>query len=456
MFLRFFDDGLAQASFLVACDRTREAAVVDPRRDIDVYVAAAREHGLTLALAIDTHVHADFVSGSRELTGIGVRALAGPTARLRFPAREVGDRDTLSLGDTALTFLHTPGHTPEHICVLVREPGAPDRLLTGDTLFVGAVGRPDLLGAEQAGGLASDLYRSLYQVLLTLPDDTEVHPGHGAGSLCGAGIGTDPQSTIGRERRSNPMLRYDSEREFVAAVLGDLPETPAYFARMKRINQQGPPLLGLDSPVAPPPVLTAEEAARAVAAGAVVLDVRSSEAFGATHMHGAVHIAFSNRVGYWAGWVIEPGARLIIVTDDDRQAVQVRRQLLRVGLDTIVGVLPPPIEAWTSAGIPLSAIDQISVQDLQRRLGRGDRLTVVDVRTLREWVAGHIDGARHLPVGEIPARAGELPHGAPVAVICEGGFRSSLAASLLERSGAAAIMNVTGGMAAYRTLELTR
>lgn len=456
MFSRFFDEGLAHASFLVACDRTREAAVVDPRRDIDVYVAAARAHRLTLTCAIDTHVHADFVSGSREFAGIGVRAVAGPSSSLRFPHQEVSDGETLALGDVELRFLHTPGHTPEHICVLVREPGAPERVLTGDTLFVGAVGRPDLLGAEQARGLASDLYRSLYHVLLALPDATEVHPGHGAGSLCGAGIGTEPQSTIGRERLGNPMLRHTSEAAFVGAVLADLPETPAYFARMKRVNQHGPPLLGLDTAPSPPPRLEAGAAAEAIRDGALVLDLRTREDFGAGHARGALHIAFGSRIGYWAGWVIEPDARIIVVAGDDAKGLEVRRQLLRVGLDQMIGRVDEDVDAWRAVGIPIATVGQMTVQELQERLDRREHLAVVDVRTPGEYSSGHIGGALHIPVGDIPLRADELPDSTPIAVICEGGFRSSLAASLLARAGARHVLNVTGGMAAYRTLELTR
>ncbi len=229
MFRRFFDEGLAQTSYLVACERTRQAVIIDPRRDIEAYVAAARRHGLALTHAIETHVHADFVSGARELAALGTRTVAGPGASLMSATTgdlEVGNGTSLRLGDVELTFLHTPGHTPEHISVLVRAPGDPARLFTGDTLFVGAVGRPDLLGEPVIPRLASDLYDSLFTKLLALPDEVQVHPGHGAGSLCGAGIGHDPHSTIGQERRANPLLQYASRDAFMSAVLADLPETP--------------------------------------------------------------------------------------------------------------------------------------------------------------------------------------------------------------------------------------
>src|SRR5689334_6816892 len=235
MFQRFFDEGLAQASFLIGCDRARQAVVIDPRRDTAVYTAAAAQHGSTIIAAIETHVHADFVSGARELAATGARVITGPGSGVAFPHDEACDGERLVIGDLTLTFLHTPGHTPEHICVRAEGPGQPPHLFTGDLLFVGSVGRPDLLGDDQATRLADDLFTSLQRVV-ALGDDVEVHPGHGAGSLCGAGIGNEPSTTIGRERRQNAMLQHASRETFVAAVLGDLPPRPPYFARMKRVN----------------------------------------------------------------------------------------------------------------------------------------------------------------------------------------------------------------------------
>jgi hydroxyacylglutathione hydrolase len=456
MFLRFFDEGLAQASFLVACGRTKEAVVVDPRRDIDIYVAAARQHGLSIVYAIETHIHADFVSGARELAATGARPVAGPGAGLSFPHHEAQDHEHLRVGDIDLELLHTPGHTPEHITIVVREPGQPVRALTGDLLFVGAVGRPDLLGSDQARALAHDLHRSLFDIMLPLPDDVEVHPGHGAGSLCGAGIGKEPYSTIGRERQSNPMLQHRSVEAFVAAVLADLPETPPYFPRMKRVNHDGPAVLGLVEPVEAPPPIGARAVASALAANGVVLDLRSSEEYGAGHVTNAIHIAFGSKVGYWAGWVIEPGTRVILVISDERQAVEVRRQLLRVGIDAVDGVLRGDRADWQADGLLISSTPQITVRELETKRHGAEAVTVLDVRSAREWKSGHINGAVNIPVGEVPVRMRELQTGGPVAVICEGGFRSSLASSLLERAGVSVIQNVTGGMAAYRSLELTR
>ncbi|HXW08606.1 MAG TPA: rhodanese-like domain-containing protein [Vicinamibacterales bacterium] len=453
MFQRFFDEGLAQASFLIASDRTREAVVVDPRRDIDVYVDAARQHGLTLTHAVETHIHADFVSGARELATLGARVVCGPGSDLHFAHQAVRQGDELRVGDLQLAFAHTPGHTPEHIAILVREPDQPARVLTGDTLFVGAVGRPDLLGADLMQQLAHQLYHSLYGTLLGLDNAVEVHPGHGAGSLCGAGIGQAPHSTIGQERRFNPMLQHASEEAFVAAVLGDLPETPPYFPRMKRINREGPPLVGLGSGVTAPPSLSATRAAAVIRDGGLLLDLRGGDAFAAGHPAGALNIGFGTRVGYWAGWLISPHDRLVLLLDDERQAPEVRRQLLRIGLDDVEGTIAGGFDAWREAGLPLSRIGQVTPDELQRKRAVGRPLTVVDVRSPGEWRAGHLEGAVNIPVGELASRAGSLDRSSPVATICEGGFRSSLAASILARAGVP-VVNVAGGMAAHRATEL--
>ncbi|MCA1560257.1 MAG: MBL fold metallo-hydrolase [Acidobacteria bacterium] len=452
MFQRFFEDGLAHSSYLLGCPRAREAVVIDPRRDVDVYVDAARQHGLTITHAIETHIHADFVSGARELAAIGARPVAGPGAALRFDHHEARDGETLKIGDLSLRLLHTPGHTPEHVTIVATDPGGAIRAFTGDTLFVGAVGRPDLLGEQLTRALAADLYDSLFHKLLPLGDVVEVHPAHGAGSLCGAGIGREPHSTIGQERRFNPMLQHASRDTFVTAVLADLPETPAYFPRMKQVNHDGPRVLGLTTAVEPPPALSAAAADRAVRDGAIMLDLRSAAAFGNGHAPGAINIGYGSKIGYWAGWVVAPDARLVLMTAEagGRQAAEAYRQLLRVGLERVQGYVEGGSTAWSAAGLPVSTITQITARDLSEQMTRRPPLTIVDVRTAREWRAGHIDGAVHIPVGDVLNRAAELPTDIPAATICEGGYRSSLAASLLERAGIRSILNVTDGMAALR------
>jgi hydroxyacylglutathione hydrolase len=455
MFHRFFDEGLAHASYLIACDRTREAVVVDPRRDIEVYTEMAARDGLTITHAIETHIHADFVSGARELAALGARVVSGPGADLLVPHHEARDRKRLQVGDTSFEFLHTPGHTPEHITIVARQPNEPARALTGDTLFVGAVGRPDLLGEDQARRLAGQLYDSLFNTLLALDDDIEVHPGHGAGSLCGSGIGKAPHSTIGQERRFNPWLQPRSKDAFVAGVLGDLPDTPPYFPRMKRVNHDGPAVLALASGVPKPRALKATDAAAMIEDGAILLDLRAGDEFGAGHPPGAVNIGYGSKVGYWAGWILPAGARLLLLTGDARQALETHRQLLRVGFDDLAGHVEGGYEAWRAATLPVARLEQISARDLRDRLARRERLTVVDVRTPREWQGGHLDAAISMPVGDVPTRAGELTASGPVAMICESGFRSSLASSLLARTGVETVVNVSGGLAAYRALEST-
>jgi len=449
MLQRFYDEGLAQASFLVGCDRTGQAVVVDPRRDVAIYAAAARQAGATLVAAIETHVHADFVSGARELAETGVRVLTGPGADLEYTHHQVRDGETLAVGEVTLTFLHTPGHTPEHVCVLAEAAGQPARLFTGDLLFVGGVGRPDLLGEAQTRQLAQQLFDSLARVM-AMDGAIEVHPGHGAGSLCGAGIGKEPSSTIGRERAQNAMLQYDDRDAFVRAVLADIPGTPPYFARMKRVNKAGAPLV---DPSRKLPALRPAAAAALAADGALILDLRPAQAFAAGHPYGAINIGYGAKVGYWAGWVVPPDLPLILLADEPAQAQEAAVQLLRVGLDHVEGAIAGGFDAWVGASLPVAEIPQITAHDLRAAIDRGELMHVVDVRTPAEFRGGHVDHAVNIPAGEIPARAGELPRDAPIVTICEGGYRSSLAASLLAQEGIAPLANVTGGMAAYRAAK---
>jgi hydroxyacylglutathione hydrolase len=452
MFQRFFDEGLAQASFLVGCDRTKRAVVIDPRRDASIYTAAAAQAGMTIVGSIETHVHADFVSGARELAAKGASVLAGPGSNLEFSHQIVADGQQMSVGDVAITFMHTPGHTPEHISVLARQPGQPARLFTGDLLFVGAVGRPDLLGADQTARLASDLFDSLNRVM-TLDDAVEVHPGHGAGSLCGAGIGCEPSTTVGGERRQNAMLQYRDRARFVEAVLNDLPETPPYFARMKNVNRVGPDVLGLADGAPRLPSIKPAAAAALAADGAVIVDLRAADAFASGHPYGAVNLGFGSKVGYWGAWVLAADAPVILLGDEPAHAVDAAMQLRRVGLDRIEGAVDGGYNAWPAAGLPVASLEQMSVADLRAATGRNGNVRIVDVRSPREFDAGHIHGSVNVPVGEIAGRAGIIPADTAIATICEGGYRSTLAASLLAREGVGHVVNVVGGMTAYRALE---
>jgi hydroxyacylglutathione hydrolase len=453
MFQRFFDEGLAQASFLIGCARTNEAVVIDPRRDASIYVAAAQQHGLTIVAAIETHVHADFVSGARELAAGGARVITGPGAGLQYEHHEARDGETLEVGDVRLRFLHTPGHTWEHISILAEAPGEPARLFTGDVLFVGGVGRPDLLGPDQTRRLASDLFDSLHRIM-ALDGAIEVHPGHGAGSLCGAGIGTEPSSTIARESRQNAMLQH-AKPVFIEKVLADIPDTPPYFARMKRVNQEGPALLGLADGAARLASIRPAAAAALAADGAVIVDLRPAAAFAEGHPDGAINLGFGSKMGYWGGWVLPDDQPLLLLADDPAQTREAAVQLRRVGLDRIEGAIAGGYDAWAGSSLPVARLDQMSVIDLRAAMDHGTPMVIVDVRTPREWRSGHVEGAVNVPLGDIPARARELVGGgALVATICEGGYRSSLAASLLAQEGVAPLVNLTGGMAAFRAMEV--
>jgi hydroxyacylglutathione hydrolase len=454
MFQRFYDEGLAQASFIVGCDRTRDAVVIDPRRDAAIYLEAARQHGLTLTGAIETHVHADFVSGAHELASAGLRVISGPGSALAYEHREVSDGERLGVGDVVLTFLQTPGHTPEHIAILAEATGKPSRLFTGDLLFVGGVGRPDLLGTEQTRQLAHQLFASLSRVA-QLDGGVEVHPGHGAGSLCGAGIGKEPSSTIAIERRQNPMLQFSDEDAFVKAVLADLPDTPSYFVRMKRVNQQGAPLLGLVRGPRKVPAIKPAAAAALAADGALIIDLRPAEDFAEAHPYGALNLGFGSRVGYWAGWVLPPDQPMVLLAAEPSQAQEAAAQLLRVGLERVEGHVAGGFDAWRDAGLPTTSLQTMSAAELKAAEAANAPLTVLDVRTPKEWQAGHIEGSVNIPLGELASRLADVPRDARVAVMCEAGYRSSLASSLLAREGIESIVNVEGGMSACRGMEDT-
>ena len=452
MFQRFFDEGLAQASFLLACPVAREAVIIDPRRDVDAYVEVARAHGFRIVHSIETHIHADFACGSRELLAVGARTLAGPGSNLRYTHHEVQDGERVRVGDLSMQFMHTPGHTPEHISILASQPDQPTRIFSGDTLFAGAVGRPDLLGEDMTRKLAGQLYDSLFKKLLTLDDRIEVHPGHGAGSLCGAGITNAPFTTIGQERRFNKMLQYHDRDEFVAAVLADLPETPPYFPRMKQLNQEGPPLLGLVNGYRGPAAISASATVAAIKSGALLIDLRPTPSFADRHPLGALNLQYGSKVGYWAGFVLPSDARVVLLAADERQAQDAARQLIRVGVSRIDGYLAGGMHAWEAASLPTATLGMTTAQQLHASVDRHTSPLIVDVRTTREWDAGHIAGAVHIPLGELTTRATEIPRTRPVATICEAGYRSALAASVLARAGIDDVATVMGGMAAWRQL----
>jgi glyoxylase-like metal-dependent hydrolase (beta-lactamase superfamily II)/3-mercaptopyruvate sulfurtransferase SseA len=424
-FKQFYLGCLAQASYMIGS--RGEAVVVDPRRDVDEYLDEARSEGLVIRHVIETHLHADFVSGHRELADLtGAKIYFGARARARFPHQPVRDGDEILVGDVSLKFWETPGHTPESICIVVSDPAssdAPRMVLTGDTLFIGDVGRPDLAaGQGTPQELARQLYASLHEKLLTLPDSVAVYPGHGAGSLCGKNISSETSSTIGDQRRFNYALRPMSREEFVNLVTADLPEAPAYFSRDADLNRGGPGNLA-DLPAVA--ALSPGDVEDRMSSGALLLDTRPSAQYGTGHVPGSVHIGLSGQFASWAGTLLSPQMPIILITEDEDRVAEARTRLARVGLENVVGYLDGGILAWHQSGRPLASTEQIAVDELSRRIASGDAEQVLDVRRPGEWKAGHIERASHLPLHELEVQWVKLDRQSSVAIICASGFRSS-------------------------------
>jgi hydroxyacylglutathione hydrolase len=451
MFLQqFYEESLGHFSYLIGSEDAGVCAVVDPRRDVDAYLALAQEQRLRITHILETHVHNDYLSGARELAAFTEAEIcSGSRSGLEFPHRDLQDGDELRFGPLRVHALATPGHTPEHFCYSVADTSRaeePFLLLSGGDLLTGSVGRTDLLGADQTHDLTAQLYRSLHTKILTLPDYVQVLPTHGAGSSCGASIAMWRATTIGFERRHNAALQATTEEEFARVVLGDQSPAPAYYARMRPSNQRGPEVLRA-LPVVPP--LRPAEVRHQIEQGALLVDARAPAAFGGAHIEGSLNIGLDSRFTTWVGSVVPPDQRLILVLDRDAELSDAVRQLIRIGYAELDGYLAGGIGAWAEAGLPVAQLPQISVQRLRRDLDDGNGLRVLDVRHDNEWGAGHIAGAVHVAAEVLPHRIGELDAAARLAVICGSGYRSSVAASLLGRSGFRHLSNVIGGMSAW-------
>jgi hydroxyacylglutathione hydrolase len=450
-FMQFYLGCLAHASYLIGSEG--EAAVVDPRRDVDEYLEEARARRLDIRYVIETHLHADFVSGHRELAErTGAEIVFGARAGAALPHRAVQEGDELRIGTLVLRFLETPGHTPESICILVTDTAVapePRMVLTGDTLFIGDVGRPDLAGGKGFAPetMAGMLYDSLHGKLLRLPDAVEVYPAHGAGSLCGRNMSSETSSTIGHQRRTNYALKPMPKADFIKMMTADLPEAPPYFPLDVALNRAGAAPLR-DHPL--PPALTPEMAARLGEQGATFLDVRPASAFGAGHVPASVNIGLSGQFASWAGTLLPAGQSLLIVGEDKAGVSEAVLRLARVGLENVVGYLEGGVAAWDRAGRPLGTLPQIAVDELRARVREGHAgLQVVDVRRPGEYAAGHVPGALSRPLDRLEREIGTLDRSRPTAVICAGGYRSSAATSLLRRRGFHEISNVVGGTSAW-------
>jgi hydroxyacylglutathione hydrolase len=443
-FRQFYLNCLAHASYLIASDG--EAAVVDPQRDVEQYLDEAQRLGATIRYVIETHLHADFVSGHRELAArTGAEIVFGREAHAELPHRAVADGDELRLGRIRLRALETPGHTPESVSWLViDEDGATRKVLTGDTLFIGDVGRPDLAGGRgfTPQQMASRLYDSLHGKLLQLDDAVEVWPAHGAGSACGRNISNERSSTIGEQRRFNYALQPMSREAFIAMMTSELAPPPRYFPMDAELNRRGARSLGELHVTA----LSPHDAEQLVRDGAVVLDVRDSASFGTAHIAGAINIGLRGQYASWAGTLLAADAKLIVVADGEAESREAVMRLARVGLENVAGYLDGGIASWNAADLPLASLPQLDVSELRERLSD---IRVVDVRRRGEYASGHVPQATNVPLDALEDELDAIDRDEPLAIICAGGYRSSAAASLLQRRMSGRIFNVIGGTTAW-------
>ena len=447
---RFYLGCLAHASYMVGSEGV--AAVIDPQRDVDIYLEAAAQRSWTIEHIIETHVHADFVSGHRELAErTGAEIYLGAGSGARFAHTAVKDGEQIQFGQCRLRFLQTPGHTLESICVLMNDCGEPERpaiVFTGDTLFVGDVGRPDLSATHSPQQLAEIMYRSIQDKLLTLPDETQIFPAHGAGSLCGRNMSSESSSTIGRQRQSNYALQARSSEEFVHLLTDNLPAAPEYFAQEVDMNRRGAsPLSQLHELAA----FTPEQVSKLQNEGAVIVDTRPTTQFAAAHVPGSIHISLTGQYASWAARILGLNTQLIIVGEDPEHVRESQLRLARVGVESVAGYLEDGVAGWVTSGYELDSIPQITVQDLvELRKQEQDRVVVLDVRELGELDGGAIENSVCIPLGKLNSRIEELDRDRLFVTHCKGGYRSSIATSLLRRAGFRGVANLIGGFDAWK------
>jgi glyoxylase-like metal-dependent hydrolase (beta-lactamase superfamily II)/rhodanese-related sulfurtransferase len=429
----FVDEGLGNSSYLLDLGDGR-ALVVDPARDATPYLAAAARAGLSIAFTVETHLHADFLTGSRELAARGATVLAPRAGGIEWPHRGFDHGDELDLGGLSVQAVGTPGHTPEHLSWLVCDGTHPVALFSGGSLLVDAIARTDLIAPEQTEPLARALWRSLQERILTLPDDLAVYPTHGAGSFCAAPTNGERTTTIGRERRANPLLAAPDEDAFVATLLAGYGSYPPYFLRLRDRNRRGPEVLGSPFPLLPS--LPVDDVRRHLADGAVLVDARAFDRWAAGHVPDSISIPLRPQFGSWLGWLLPDDRPLVVVLDDDQDVADLVRQARTIGYDKLAGSLAGGMDAWRAAGLPVTSTELVDAARLDR--------PVLDVRQDNEHLAGHIPSALHLELGEVASHDADLPSGA-LAVLCGHGERAATAASLLERAGRRDVAVVIGG-----------
>ena len=431
---------LGNASFVVADTEQGVGVVIDPLRDIERYLHLASDLHIRITHALDTHLHNDFVSGRRELA-----------AEVGADIAEVEAGVELTLGDITLRAIHTPGHTPDHKSYLLSEGGRERALFSGGAVMLGAIARTDLFGPHLARHLALEALSTLQVRLRGLPDHLRVFPTHGGGSFCGVGGRSGHETTLGHERQTNPFFLTTEVMPFLARAL-DQQRYPAYYHDMSAINRGGAPLIG---PTLPPLArLGPDEVARLMDEGAAVVDVREGRDYDRGHIPGSYNVGIDGQVSVWVGWLIARGRPLVLAGGNAADHAQAQRQLLRIGFDVIAGELDGGMEAWRSSGRELSMFETVDVEDMAQWVLSAEPMTVVDARDEPEWVAGHVPGAVHMYVPDVPHHAAEIPHDAPVAVHCASGYRAGIAASLLEQAGLKRIIHVNGEYSDWDRLHL--
>jgi hydroxyacylglutathione hydrolase len=454
IFERVQTKGIAELSYLIGDDAVGTAAVIDPRADVGIYLELARRHGVSITHIFETHIHADLVSGARELAAqcgsAEIFASVEGGAKYGFLVHGVRDGDRFAFGETVLTVRHTPGHTPEHVSYEVgpKDGGAPWGVFTGDSLFVASAGRPDLLGKD-ADKLASQLYDSLFDYFAELDDGVIIYPAHGHGSPCGADIGDRLESTIGYEKRHNPYYRKADRQKFIDHALSTAPPEPTYYKRMKKENSAGPAVLG-GLPVIPS--LAAEAFEQAIARGdSELIDTRHMLAFGGGHIRGALNIGFAPMLTIWAGWLLDPENPILLVLDDDASVDKLAALFVRSGYTKFTGYLAGGMSAWQKSGGKLEEIRQMTVHEVN---SCSDDLQVLDVRAPAEWKSGHVPSARHVFLPDVRELPDGLDRSKPVATYCASGYRASMGASLLKRQGFEDVRNIPGSWTAWQSAGL--